>query len=99
VPIKESSAKKKIEGTSASRKDAQLAAAAEKERLQKIHPRDFFKSERGEEFSAYDDQGMPTHDKAGAALTKSAIKKLQKDAEKQKKLHDAWSAGAVPNAA
>mmetsp|Transcript_1261 Transcript_1261/g.3253 ORF Transcript_1261/g.3253 Transcript_1261/m.3253 type:complete len:467 (+) Transcript_1261:2-1402(+) len=93
VPLKESSDKKKLEGKSTgSRKDAQAAAAAEKERLQKIPPEEFFKSERGAEFSAYDETGLPTHDKDGNPLPKSASKKLAKDLEKQKKLHESWKA-------
>lgn len=93
VPLKESVAKKKMEGShSASRKEAQAAAAAEKERLQRIPPEEFFKSERGDEFSAYDDAGLPTHAKDGTQLPKSAVKKLAKDLEKQKKLYDTWKA-------
>ena len=34
---------------------------------------------RGAEFSAYDAEGVPTHDKDGNALPKSAIKKLAKE--------------------
>lgn len=33
----------------------------------------------GAEFSAYDDTGLPTHDKEGNALPKSAVKKLAKE--------------------
>ena len=36
-------------------------------------------SVEGAEFSAYDEQGGPTHDKEGNALPKSAMKKLAKD--------------------
>ena len=32
----------------------------------------------GAEFSAYDETGLPTHDKDGTALPKSAVKKLSK---------------------
>lgn len=93
VPLKESSDKKKLEGRgAASRKDAQAAAAAEKERLQRLPPEEYFKQERGSEFSAYDETGLPTHDKDGVALPKSAVKKLAKDLEKQKKLHESWKA-------
>jgi len=93
VPLKESSDKKKLEGRgAASRKDAQAAAAAEKERLQKLPPEEYFKQERGSEFSAYDETGLPTHDRDGNALPKSAVKKLAKDLEKQKKLHESWKA-------
>jgi len=73
-----------------SRKDDQMKAAEEKKRLQQIPPDQLFKSERGGEFSQYDEKGMPTHDKDGAALTKSAVKKLQKDLEKHEKLYKAW---------
>eukprot|EP00928_Gymnodinium_smaydae_P037547 TRINITY_DN26046_c0_g1_i1.p1 TRINITY_DN26046_c0_g1~~TRINITY_DN26046_c0_g1_i1.p1 ORF type:complete len:755 (+),score=226.07 TRINITY_DN26046_c0_g1_i1:39-2267(+) len=91
VSLKESSGKKKMEGnTGASRKEAQAAAQAEKERLQKIPPEEFFKSERAAEFSAYDAAGLPTHDKDGAALPKSRVKKLQGELDKHKKLHEAW---------
>jgi len=89
VGLKETTAKQAAEGkTGASRKDAQAAAAAEKARLTKIPPAEFFKSERGDEFSAYDENGLPTHDKKGDALPKSAVKKLQKDLEKQAKLFE-----------
>ena len=35
-----------------------------------------------------DADGVPTHDKEGKELTKSALKKLKKDWEKQKKLYE-----------
>jgi len=92
VALSESSSKKKMEGTGASRKDAQAAAAAEKERVQKIAPKDFFKSERGSEFSKYDDKGMPTHDAEGKEFTKNAVKKLAKDLEKHEKLYKSANA-------
>lgn len=95
VALKESTKKPKAEGAkSASRKDQQAAAAAEKDRLQRIPPAEFFKSERGDEFSAFDADGMPTHDKDGKEVTKNAKKKLEKDLEKHKKLHEAWKATA-----
>ncbi|KAJ8099768.1 tRNA synthetases class I (C) catalytic domain-containing protein [Lipomyces tetrasporus] len=40
-----------------------------------------------DEFSAWDDNGVPTHDKDGAELAKSRRKKLQKEYDGQKKLH------------
>lgn len=39
-------------------------------------------------YSAFDDQGVPTTDKSGEPLSKSAIKKLKKEWEKQKKLYE-----------
>lgn len=46
---------------------------------------------RTEEFSAWDGDGLPTKDKEGGEITKSRKKKLQKDWERQKKLHEAWT--------
>lgn len=94
VPLRESSAlaqtedKPKSDAT-ASRKDAQLAQLAAKKEKMKISPQDMFKLQP-ELFSKFDDEGLPTHDAAGEPLTKSAIKKLKKDQDKQKKLHDAY---------
>jgi cysteinyl-tRNA synthetase len=42
------------------------------------------------EFSAWDENGLPTKDASGEELTKSRQKKLQKDWQRQKKLHEDW---------
>jgi len=90
VTLKESAAKKSVEGNSGgSRKEEQAALAAEKVRLAKIPPAEFFRRERGDEFSTYDAEGMPTHDKAGTELTNSAKKKLVKDLKTHEKLYKA----------
>ncbi|KAL1970895.1 hypothetical protein VTN77DRAFT_2729 [Rasamsonia byssochlamydoides] len=47
---------------------------------------------RTAEFSAWDEDGIPTHDAAGQEITKSRAKKLRKDWERQKKAHEAWLA-------
>jgi cysteinyl-tRNA synthetase len=47
---------------------------------------------RTNEYSAWDDEGLPTRDAAGEELTKSRTKKLRKDWERQKKAHEAWLA-------
>lgn len=39
-------------------------------------------------YSAFDADGVPTKDKAGEPLSKSAIKKLKKEWDKQKKLYE-----------
>ena len=39
-------------------------------------------------YSAFDDAGVPTTSKAGEPLSKSAIKKLKKEWDKQKKLYE-----------
>ncbi|KAL1593763.1 cysteinyl-tRNA synthetase [Paraconiothyrium brasiliense] len=51
----------------------------------KISPKEMFKTD---EYSAWDDDGVPTKDKEGAEVPKSKAKKLRKEWEKQKKLHD-----------
>ncbi|GJN92849.1 hypothetical protein Rhopal_005887-T1 [Rhodotorula paludigena] len=74
----------------AARKAAAAAAAEQKrrERLEKgrVDPRDMFRG--GDEFSAWDEDGVPSKDKEGAELPKSRVKKLRKEWEAQKKLHD-----------
>ncbi|KAJ5665309.1 uncharacterized protein N7477_007757 [Penicillium maclennaniae] len=47
---------------------------------------------RTNEYSAWDDDGLPTHDSKGEELTKSRAKKLRKDWERQKRAHEAWVA-------
>ena len=47
---------------------------------------------RTNEYSAWDDEGLPTRDAAGEEITKSRAKKLRKDWERQKKAHEAWLA-------
>ena len=60
-------------------KKAKLAEQA------KINPKDMF---RTEEYSAWDEDGMPTKDKDGADVAKGRVKKLRKEWEKQKKLFE-----------
>ena len=50
---------------------------------------------RTEEYSAWDAGGIPTKDKDGEEITKSRRKKLTKDWERQKKLHEAYLAKAI----
>lgn len=45
---------------------------------------------RTNEYSAWDEDSVPTRDAAGEEITKSRAKKLKKDWERQKKLHEAW---------
>lgn len=60
-------------------KKAKLAEQA------KINPKDLF---RTEEYSAWDDEGLPTKDKEGVEVAKGKLKKLKKEWEKQKKLFE-----------
>ncbi|KAF6238602.1 hypothetical protein HO173_003108 [Letharia columbiana] len=75
--------RKKQEDKEKREKDA--AAKVEKGRLS--HKEMF----RSLEFSAWDDDGLPTKDKEGEEISKSRKKKLQKDWERQKKLHEVWT--------
>lgn len=64
----------------------------EKEALQrlekgKLSHLDMF---RTNEYSAWDEEGIPTKDAAGGEINKSKTKKLRKDWERQKKLHETW---------
>jgi glutaminyl-tRNA synthetase len=94
VPLRESSVLAQTEDkpksdANASRKDAQLAQLAAKKEKMKISPLDMFKAQP-ELYSKFDAEGLPTHDAAGEALTKSTIKKLKKEQDKQKKLYETY---------
>jgi len=65
-------------------REKEAASKADKGRLS---PRDVF---RTEEYSAWDAEGVPTHERGREEVTKSKRKKLQKDWERQKRLHEAW---------
>lgn len=55
----------------------------------KVDPAEMFKTEEFKQlYSAWDDDGIPTKDKAGEELSKSARKKLTKQRKQQQKLHD-----------
>jgi hypothetical protein len=58
-----------------------------------INPKDMFKN-TPEGYTKFDEEGVPTHDKDGQELSKSAYKKLKKDWEKQKKLFESSQAKA-----
>lgn len=80
----------------AAEKEAKKAAAAaerERKRLEKlekgkISPAELFKSTG--EFTKFDEAGFPTHTKDGEEITKSRKKKVQKEWDTQKKLHDEY---------
>jgi len=52
-----------------------------------ISPLDMFKS-LTQLYSKFDENGIPTHDAAGEELSKSSVKKLKKEWEKQKALYE-----------
>lgn len=61
----------------------------EKAEKAKLSPLDMFRDER---FSAWDEDGLPTKTKDGEDVPKSALKKMKKDWERQKKAHEEWKA-------
>lgn len=63
---------------------------AEKEAKAKVSHLEMFKG--GEKWSAWDEEGLPTKSKEGEDVSKAAMKKLRKEWEKQKKLHEDWKA-------
>ena len=65
-------------------KEKQATARLEKGRLSHL---DMF---RTNEYSAWNDEGIPTQDAEGVQITKSRDKKLRKEQATQKKLHEAW---------
>ena len=62
----------------------------EKERRDKasVSPLEMFKNK--ELYSEWDEQGIPLKDKDGNDVTKSMTKKLKKQWEQQKKLHEEY---------
>lgn len=63
---------------------------AEKTETGRLSPYEMF---RTDEFTAWDQDGVPTKDSEGKDLSKNCVKKLKKDWERQKKLHEAWMPG------
>lgn len=87
VNLKDSKPKAAGAGPGKSRKEEQVKQMAEKLARMNVSPLDMFKAQP-ELYSLFDEEGMPTHDAAGEAVTKSMYKKLRKDWEKQKKLFE-----------
>jgi cysteinyl-tRNA synthetase len=75
----------------AAKEDAAKKLAA-KEAQARIPPEELFRG-RSDLYSAFDAAGLPTHDDKGEPLTKGASKKLQKELEKQREVHDKWQLG------
>lgn len=63
---------------------------AEKAEKAKVSALDMFKAD--ERWGAWDEEGMPTKTREGEDVPKSALKKLRKDWERQKKVHEEWKA-------
>ncbi|CAG8574782.1 303_t:CDS:10 [Dentiscutata erythropus] len=100
VLIKAREAKLQLQAEKAAKKEA-AAKAKEEERKRKLEKgklaaEDMFKEEKDEDgknlYSAFDEQGIPTHDNNGEEISKSKIKKLKQKWEIQKKLNDEYLA-------
>jgi cysteinyl-tRNA synthetase len=61
---------------------------AEKAEKAKLSHLDMFRSD--ERWAAWDEEGIPTKTKEGDDVPKSALKKLRKEWERQKKVHEEW---------
>ena len=68
----------------ASRKEQQEEALARKVAMERVSPEAMFRRQL-ELYSAFDVNGLPTHDVAGVPLSKNAQKKLKKIQDKQKR--------------
>ncbi|KAL8946419.1 MAG: hypothetical protein Q9183_007906, partial [Haloplaca sp. 2 TL-2023] len=53
----------------------------------KMSPREMFATE---EYGEWDEEGFPIKDREGNELVKSRVKKLRKEWERQRKLHEVW---------
>jgi cysteinyl-tRNA synthetase len=75
-------------------KEEMARVAAEREARAAIPPEQMFLSQT-DLYSAFDEQGIPTVDKAGEALSKGVLKKLAKEFAKQKELHEKFLSKAA----
>ena len=87
VGLKESGLKKEENvDNNRSRKDEQAKQLAAKEALKTVSEFDFFKHGQFENtYGEFDETGFPTKDLNGIEISKSGIKKLQKELEKHRK--------------
>lgn len=71
-------------------KKKQQALQAEKDAQRKIHPKEMF-LKMVDKFSAFDSEGLPTHDVDGKEISKGQLKKLQKLQQAQYKRYEELS--------
>ncbi len=87
ICIKDSKPKNASSGQTKSRKEEQAKQLAEKQARMSVPPEEMFRSQT-DLYSQFDEFGIPTHDVSGEKLSKSALKKLKKDWDKQKSLFE-----------
>lgn len=85
---KEEALRRKEEDRERKRRDKEKADLEKKEKSKKSHL-DMFKTD---EFSAWDEDGLPTTDKDGVLVAKNRLKKLRGEHAAQKKLHETYLA-------
>ncbi|KAI9841872.1 MAG: hypothetical protein M1837_000342 [Sclerophora amabilis] len=90
--------KKKEEHESLKKAEKATLEKAEKATLEKAEKGrtshlEMFRTTSSGDFSAWDDDGLPTKDASGEGITKSQGKKLRKEWERQRKAHELWLAG------
>ncbi|XP_030562604.1 cysteine--tRNA ligase, cytoplasmic [Drosophila novamexicana] len=73
------------------KKQALAEAAAAKESQRRIDPKKMFLSET-EKYSAFGEDGLPTHDKDGKEISKGQLKKLQKLQQQQEQRYKEYLA-------
>ncbi|OQO13929.1 hypothetical protein B0A48_00804 [Cryoendolithus antarcticus] len=91
-PLSARARRERAEAEEKANAKATAKAAKEKEDQEKLEkgklsPLEMFKTD---EYSEWDADGMPTKDKDGKEIAKSAGKKLRKRWDVQKKAHEAW---------
>ena len=90
-------AKAEAEAAAAARRRAAQERAAAFERQRHIPPHELFRTQT-DRFSAWDAQGVPTHDMHGQLLSATQRKKLAKEVARQAQLYSAagHAAQAMP---
>ncbi|KAI9802282.1 MAG: hypothetical protein M1833_001788 [Piccolia ochrophora] len=73
----------------------QARIESEKAEQGKLNPKDMF---RTSDYTAWDEDGIPTKDDKGEEVTKSRRKKLGKDWERQKRKYESWLLARKENA-
>ena len=76
-------------------KEEEARKKREKEERDKVPPGDMFKSQTAL-YSAFDQDGIPTHDDKGDPLSGSKLKNLKKEFSKQQEAHSKYLAKLTP---
>lgn len=84
---KEKAAKEEAKALKAAAKAEAARKQREKEERARIHPRDLF-TPLTHQWSRFNEDGLPTHDKAGEPISKAALKKCQKEYAKQMEAYE-----------